>query len=97
VNPNSLPPVAPRIIEAVRQMCPIQGDSKIDGMWDCVDGIIHPQLKPEDRPQWAEAVYMLVHKAKQTLTLEAPSDFPLPFRVEAHRRALHAAIDSSAS
>jgi murein peptide amidase A len=92
VNPNNLWPVSPRIIEAVREMCPIQPTSKIDGLWDCVDGIIHPHLKPDDRPQWAEAVYMIVHKANQTLTLEAPSDFPLAFRVEAHVRALAAAL-----
>jgi hypothetical protein len=60
-----------------------------------VGGIIHPHLKPEERPQWAEAVYMLVNKAKQTLTLEAPSDFPLPFRVEAHLRAVNAAIQAN--
>lgn len=92
VNPHCLPPLAPRIIQAVREMCPIQATSKIDGLWDCVDGIITPHLKPDDRPQWAEAVYLIVHKAKQNLTLEAPSDFPLPFRVEAHLRALTAAF-----
>jgi len=94
VNPNSLPRIAPHIIEAVREMCPIQSNAKIDGMWDCIDGIIHPNLNPDERPQWAEAIYMRVHKAKQTLTLEAPSDFPLPFRVEAHMRALRTAIGS---
>jgi protein MpaA len=92
VNPHNLPPIAPRIIEAVREMCPIQGSSKIDGLWDCVDGIIHPHLKPEDRPQWAEALYMIVNKARETLTFEAPSDFPLLFRAEAHVRALSAAL-----
>lgn len=95
VNPQNSPRVAPRIIEAVREMCPIQGTSKIDGMWDCIDGLIHPHLKPEERPQWAEAVFMLVNKAQQTLTLEAPSDFPLEFRVEAHVRAVRAAIAES--
>jgi hypothetical protein len=92
VNPHNLPPIAPRIIEVVREMCPIQGSSKIDGLWDCVDGIIHPHLRPEDRPQWAEALYMIVNKARQTLTFEAPSDFPLLFRAEAHVRALTAAL-----
>ena len=94
VNPHNLPAVAPRVIEDVREMCPIQSDAKIDTMWDCVDGIIHPFLKPEERPLWAEAIYMLVHKAQQTLTFEAPSDFPLVFRAEAHKRALHAALGS---
>jgi len=92
VNPHNLPPIASRIIEAVREMCPIQGSARIDGLWDCIDGIIHPQLKPEDRPLWAEAVYLIVHKSQHTLTLEAPSDFPLLFRAEAHVRALAAAL-----
>lgn len=92
VNPRNLPALARRIIEAVREMCPIQGSATIDGLWDCVDGIIRPHLKPEERPNWAEAVYMVVHKARQTLTLEAPSDFPLLFRAEAHVRAIGAAL-----
>ena len=92
VNPHNHPPLAPRIIQAVREVCPIQGNAKIDSIWDCVDGIIHPHLKPEDRPLWAEAIYLLVNKAQQTLTFEAPSDFPLVFRAEAHMRALHAAL-----
>jgi protein MpaA len=92
VNPHSVPSLAPRIIEAVREMCPIQGDAKVDGLWDCIDGIIHPHLKPDERPKWAEAVYLSVHKARHTLTLESPSDFPLEFRVEAHVRAVNAAL-----
>jgi hypothetical protein len=95
VNPHAEAPLAPRIIESVREMCPIQGTSKIDGLWDCVDGIIHPHLKPEERRQWAEAIFMVVNKARHTLTLESPSDFPLEFRGEAHVRALHAAIGSA--
>jgi protein MpaA len=93
VDPHGLPRLGPRIIEAVREMCPIQGTSRIDGLWDCVDGVIHPQFNPEERPKWAEAIYLAVHKAKHTLTLEAPSDFPLLFRAEAHLRALRAALE----
>jgi protein MpaA len=92
VNFEKLPPIAPRIIQAVREMCPIQPSSKIDGLWDCVAGIIHPNVMPEGRPQWAEAIYLIVHKTNQSLTLEAPSDFPLPFRVAAHVRAVRAAL-----
>jgi protein MpaA len=92
VNPHNFPPIAPRIIEAVREVCPIQGNAKIDTLWDCVDGVIRPNLKPEERPLWAEAVFLIVNKARHTLTLEAPSDFPLVFRAEAHLRALTAAL-----
>jgi protein MpaA len=93
VNPCGAPPIGPTIIEAVREMCPIQTSGKIDGMWDCESGIIHPHIKPEDRPLWAEALYLIVNKSKHGLTLEAPSDFPLPFRVQAHVRAIHAALN----
>jgi protein MpaA len=92
VNPHNLPELAPRIIEAIREVCPIQSNAKIDTLWDCVDGVIRPNLKPEDRPLWAEAVFLFVNKARHTLTLEAPSDFPLVFRAEAHLRALTAAL-----
>jgi protein MpaA len=93
VNYHYLPSPGARIIEAVRDICPIQPTSTIDGLWQCENGIIHPNLRPEERPQWAEAMYLVAHKTKLSLTLEAPSDFPLPFRAEAHVRALHAALE----
>lgn len=92
VNWQNLPSPAPRIIQTVRELCPIQPTSIIDNLWQCTDGIIRPDLKPEDRPQWAEAVYLIAHKTQLSLTLEAPSDFPLPFRAETHVRAIRAVL-----
>lgn len=95
VNYDDLPSPAGRIIEAVRELCPIQPTSTIDGLWQCEKGIIRPNLKPEERPQWAEAMYLVARKTRLSLTIEAPSDFPLPFRAEAHFRAVKAALKSS--
>jgi murein peptide amidase A len=95
VNPNSLPSPAQKIIQAVREICPIQTDATIDQLWQCQSGIIHPNIPPTERPLWAEAVYLIVNKTKLSLTLEAPSDFPLPFRAQAHLRALRAALHNS--
>jgi protein MpaA len=92
VNYDGLPSPGARIIEAVRDLCPVQPTSVIDGLWNCNNGIIHPNLKPEERPQWAEAMYLVAHKTRLSLTLEAPSDFPLQFRAEAHVRAVRAAL-----
>jgi hypothetical protein len=45
--------------------------------------VIRPQLNPADRPQWPEAIYLRTHKTRQSYTMEAPSDYPLPARVAA--------------
>jgi murein peptide amidase A len=92
VNFDKIPSPGQRIIQAVRELCPIQHDSIIDDLWQCHSGIIHPNIRPEDRPLWAEALYLIVNKTKLSITLETPSDFPLPFRVEAHVRAVNAAL-----
>ena len=92
VNPDRLPSPAERIIELVRESCPIQRDAIIDQLWDCRAGIIRPNIPPTERPLWAEAVYLIVNKTRLSITLEAPSDFPLPFRAEAHVRAVQAAL-----
>ncbi len=94
VNYDKLPSPAEHIIDCVRELCPIQPTGIIDGLWECRNGIIQPNIKPEDRPLWAEAVYLVVNKTRLSITLEAPSDFPMPFRVEAHVRAVHAALES---
>jgi murein peptide amidase A len=92
VNYGNVPGGGERIVERVREFCPIQPNSVIDGLWQCAEGIIHPNIRREDRPQWAEAVYLIVKKTKLSLTLEAPSDFPLSFRAEVHVRAVRAAL-----
>jgi protein MpaA len=88
VNPHNRPSLAESIIEAVRELCPIEHAELVDN-WECKAGIIRPQIKPEDRPQWAEAVYLIVNKTALGYTIETPSDFPLAFRVRTHVRAMH--------
>lgn len=93
VNFGASPGLAESILQNLRDLCPIQPTSVIDGLWQCVNGIVRPTILPQDRPLWAEAVYLIAAgKTKLSLTLEAPSDFPLPFRAEAHVRAVNAAL-----
>jgi hypothetical protein len=51
--------------------------------WPAHGGVLRPNIKPAERPQWAEAMYLISHKTRRSYTLEAPSDFPLAVRVQA--------------
>jgi murein peptide amidase A len=82
LNPDRQPSPAERVIKAVSGCCPIDRSTAIDG-WPARDGIIRPQIDPVDRPEWPEAIHLLSHRTRHTFTLEAPSDFGLPIRVEA--------------
>lgn len=83
--------LAPAMIEAVRPVCPIDDSPEIDGRPLTAPGIIRPEVPPESRPDWPEALWLRVHKAPLSYTLEAPSDWPLPVRVEALVRAVRTA------
>lgn len=91
LNPDGRPPLAEPIVEAVRALCPIETAELVDN-WECKAGIIRPSVKPDERPQWAEAIYLLATKTDQTYTLETPSDFPLAFRVRTHLAATREAF-----
>jgi protein MpaA len=91
LNPDHRPSLAEPIVEAARRVCPIETADLVDN-WDCKGGIIRPGVAPEERPQWAEAIYLLARKTRQTYTLETPSDFPLPFRVRTHLAAAREAF-----
>jgi hypothetical protein len=93
VNPDGQPSLAPRIIEAVATVCPIERAARIDN-WPAENGIIRPRLKPEERPQWPEAVHLITHNTRHSYTLEAPSDFPLPTRVAALVTGVRAALEA---
>jgi hypothetical protein len=60
--------------------------------WPACNGVIRPNLNPVERPRWPEAVYLIMHKTRQSYTMEAPSDFPLPVRVSALTAAVRAAL-----
>lgn len=91
LNPRGKPSLAEPIIEAVRPLCPIETAEQVDD-FSCVGGIIRPPFNPAERPQWAEALYLITHKSEQSYTLETPSDFPLQFRVRTHVAAVREAF-----
>jgi predicted deacylase len=90
-NPDELPSRAAAIIEAVKAVCPVDLSETIEGR-SAQGGIIRPVIKPEERPDWPEAFYLITRKSRLGYTLEAPSDFPLPTRVNALAAAVNAAL-----
>jgi murein peptide amidase A len=93
LNPDRQPSLAEKIIEAVARVCPVDRSPLIEGR-EARDGIIRPNLDPATRPQWPEAFWLLQHKTRRSYTLEAPSDFPLPVRVDALVAGVNAAVKS---
>ena len=91
LNPERRRSLAPIIIEAVAPVCPIDLSPVIEER-EAKGGIISPNLDPNSRPQWPEAFWLLQNKTRQSYTLEAPSDFPLPARVEALVAGVRAAL-----
>ena len=91
LNPEKRPSLAPSIIEAAAEVCPIDSSETIEGR-SASGGIIRPNLDPVTRPQWPEAFWLLQNKTRLSYTLEAPSDFPLETRVEALAIAVTAAL-----
>jgi protein MpaA len=92
-NPDAQPSLAEAIVTAVQKVCPIDTSEIIEGR-SARNGVIRPNLQPLERPDWPEAFYLISHKSRLGYTLEAPSDFPLPVRVNALAAAVHAAMES---
>ena len=90
-NPRNLPSLAEPIIASMRGHFPIEHAELVDN-WPHKDGVIRPRIKPEDRPEWAEPLWLIVNKAECSYTFEAPSDFPLDFRVKAQVYAMREAF-----
>lgn len=88
---ESRPALAEPIIEAVRAVFPIDAAAQIDGR-PAHGGIIRPEIDPEKRELWSEAVYLRAHHAPLVYTLETPSSFPMEKRVAAHCAAIETAI-----
>jgi murein peptide amidase A len=82
LNPENRPSLAEKILDAAAKFCPVEMSPLIEG-WPAQNGVIRPLVNPADRPRWAEAMYLITHKTRQSCTMEAPSDFPLPARVAA--------------
>ncbi len=93
LNPDHRPSLAQKMIDAVAKECPIDPSEVIEDR-PAKNGIIRPGLDPTQRPQWPEAFYLIMNKTRQSYTLEAPSDFPLPTRVAALVAAIRVALDA---
>ena len=87
-------PLAESIVEAVSSICPIEHHTKIEGRTVDRPGIIRPGSDPASRPLWPEAIWLAVNKSKLSCTLEAPSDWSLPVRVDALVAAARSAFHS---
>jgi len=95
-NPDGRPSFAEQMIGAVETVCPIDRSDLIDGR-PASGGILRPNVDPRTRPDWPEALYLVSHKARQTYTLEAPSDFPIATRVNALTTAVNTALKAIAA
>jgi hypothetical protein len=95
LNPDNRPSLASAILQQVGEVCPIDQSEIIEGR-PAQGGLIRPSADPRSRPQWPEAFFLLMHKTRQTYTMEAPSDFPLSTRVASLVAAVQAASASLA-
>ncbi len=93
LNPANLPSLAPSILRAVEDVCPIDRSPVIDGR-EAHNGLIRPKLDPAARPEWPEAFFLVQHKTRLSYTLEAPSDFDLQVRTAALTQGAAAAVRS---
>jgi hypothetical protein len=91
LNPDNRPSFAEKILDAVAKICPVDMSPVIED-WPAQNGVIRPNINPAERPRWPEAVYLITNKTRQSYTLEAPSDFPLPARVAALTAAVRAVV-----
>jgi hypothetical protein len=92
-NPEGRPTFAEKIIEAVEKICPIDRSEMIEGR-PASGGIVRPNIGPRSRPDWPEAFYLITHKTRQSYTVEAPSDFPIPVRVNALVAAVNTVVSN---
>lgn len=97
LNPDGQPSLAEVMVEAIRPFCPIDASEVIDGRPASRPGILRPQewpdFKPQERPEWPEAIWLGVNQTRHNYTLEAPSDWPLALRVNALVVAVRAAME----
>lgn len=92
LNTGREPSLAETIINAVRPVCPIETAEIIDGRPTQAPGIILPPSDPTARTDWPEAFWLLQNGTPHSITLEAPSDFPLATRIAALTTAILAAL-----
>jgi predicted deacylase len=91
LNPDNRPSFAEKILEAASKFCPVDMSPVIED-WPAQNGVIRPNVNPAERPRWPEALYLITNQTRQSYTMEAPSDFPLPDRVSALVAGLRAVL-----
>jgi hypothetical protein len=90
-NPENQPPLAEAMIEHVAKVCPVDRSEIIEGR-PANEGIVRPNIDPFTRTDWPEAFFLIKNKTRLAYTLEAPSDFPMPARVDALTTAVNTAL-----
>ena len=90
-NIHERPSLADSALSAVRPIVGVDTSPIIEG-YPCENGVLHPTLALDIRPQWPESCYLLAHHCSLVYTFESPSKAPLDSRVEAHVAAVEAAI-----
>ena len=89
---------APKIIEGVSRVCPIDLSEEIDEM-KATGGIISPRFEdidtdPKLMGHWPEAIYLYLEgKIRGTYTFESPSSYDLITRIQAHKAAILSSVD----
>jgi len=92
LNPDHQPSLAEAIVSGVERVCLVDRSEVIEGR-PARNGIIRPETDARNRPQWPEAFWLLTHKTRLSYTLESPSDFALPIRVNALVAGVNATMD----
>jgi hypothetical protein len=93
LNDTLDPGLGAKIIAAMELHVPIDLCPEIEE-WAARGGVISgcdfiAKLGPlEDRPEWAEAIYLSVHHTDAVYTIETPKPFPIKARVQAHIAAV---------
>lgn len=90
-NSHEQPSLANSVLSAVKPIVGVDTSPMIEG-YPSKNGILHPTLALDIRPQWPESCYLLAHHCSLVYTFESPSKAPFESRVEAHVAAVDAAI-----
>lgn len=92
LNRRSRPGIAAQLIDAVKEIIPIETATIIDDRKIDEPGIIRPVNDPLLRDNWPEAIYLAQHHTTLSYTLETPSGFPLAQRIAAMQAVVNVAI-----
>ena len=81
------------ILQSIKKIIPINNNNEIDGS-KAKRGIINNNQDLVKMDWWPMALYGFIKGAEISLTLEAPSQYKISTRVEAHLTAITTALDN---